>query len=215
MFSFGASPQAPPPQVEEADDNPDIQNLQIEENHLQVAAVGALQVAAGGALQVAAGGAAGGAAGDAEVVNFPLVNYFNGQVYTPARLCFNEFSNETKTAMTFGGTSFISCGATSRHLKFLNSKLHMQYLLMVDTHFENTKKPTAVYEVNQFLFGTFVDVLHPTRMVMFRIYKNFRDYIFKPVFLALYSNSLTTIPKNLISEPMKEELFTTWLTCTV
>ena len=217
MFAFGAPPL---PQVEEADDNPDIQMLQISENHNQVAAGGAgsLQVAAVGAAAVgaaavggaAAGGVGGGAA--AQTVNFPKVFYFNDPTYTPARYSYEDFAQEAKIAMTFGGTSFISCGATSNHLRSLISKLHMQYLLMVDTHVAKTKTNEDIYAVNNFLFNTFEDVLHPSRMVMFRIYKNFRDYIFKPVFLATYSTSMT---KDIINEPMKMELFNVWLNCTV
>jgi hypothetical protein len=204
LFTFGAPPL---PQAEEADDNPDmigIQNLQISEleNNLQVAAGG-----------VAAGGAGGG--GATPTVNFPKVFYHNNPEYNPARLSFYDMIQETKTAMTFGGTSFITCGPTSNHLKSLNSALHMQYLHMVDTHIANTKDKSKVYEVNLFLFGTFTEVLHPTRMVMFRIYKNFRDYLFKPVFHTLYSTSPEAVPKNLIDEPMKEELFKVWLNCTV
>ena len=216
LFTFGAPPLQ---QFEEANDNPDmigIQNLQIAENHLQVAAggSGAVQVAVGG---FAAGGvAAGGVAAGGQTVNFPKVNYYNNPQYTPARMNIVDFAHETKTAMTFGGTSFITCGATSNDLKFLNSGLHMQYLHMVDTHLQNTGPDTKnIYDLNFFLFGTYEEVLHPTRMVMFKIYKNFRDYIFKPVFLALYSTSLNTVPMNLIGEPMKQELFTAWLNCIV
>ena len=221
LFTFGAPPL---PQFEEANDNPDmigIQNLQIAENHLQVAAggSGAVQVAAGGFVAggVAAGGVAvGGVAGGGQTVNFPKVNYYNNPQYTPARMNIVDFAHETKTAMTFGGTSFITCCATSNSLKLLNAGLYMQYLDMLDTHVKNTGPDVKnIYELNFFLFGTFEDVLHPSRMVMFRIYKNFRDYIFKPVFLALYSTSLNTVPKELVDEPMKKELFTVWLNCTV
>jgi hypothetical protein len=230
-FTFGGPAH---PQIEEADDNPDLdfQNLQIDEYHLQVTVVGvaagaqALQVAAGGVaagaqtLQVAAGAVAAGAGfaagAGAQAVNFPSVNYFNTPLYTPARMGFDDFMNEAKPCLTFGGASFLSCGPTSNALKTLMSKCHLQYLLMLDTHVvNNDNNPAKIYDVNQFLFETFEDVLHPTRMVMFRIYKNFRDYIFKPVFLNVYATSLNIVPKALINEPMKAELFTVWLTCTV
>ena len=211
FFTFGAPP------IEEANDNPDIDfsNLQI---NSQVAAGGvaagaqALQVAAGGVAAgagIAAGAGAGVAAG-AQSINFTKVFYFNNPQYTPAKMCFNDFVRESKTCMTFGGTPFLSCGATSKQLRFLNSKLHMQYLLMADKHIEKYGIG-EVFALNNFLFETYEDVLHPSRMVMFRIYKNFRDYIFKPVYHALYS----TVPPELINEPMKKELFNVWLTCTV
>ena len=162
----------------------------------------------------AAAGAAGAgfaAGAGAQAVNFPSVNYFNNPLYTPARMCFSDFVQEAKPCMTFGLTPFLSCGPTSNIYKELNSKLHMQYLLMVDTHVAETQDITSVFQLNHFLFETFEDVLHPSRMVMFRIYKNFRDYIFKPVYHTMYS----TVPKDLINEPMKKELFTVWLTCTI
>ena len=224
-FTFGA-PAPPPPQIEEANDNPedelDFENLQINENHLQVAAGGVaagaqvLQVAVGGVAAGAGAGVAAGAGIGVQATNFPSVSYFGNPFYTPAKMSFDDFAQDAKGCFTFGGTSFLSCGPTSNALKILMSKCHMQYLLMIDTHIANNNYDTSkTYEVNHFLFETYEDVLHPSRMVMFRIYKNFRDYIFKPVFLNVYSTSLNTVPSALINEPMKAELFTVWLNCTV
>jgi hypothetical protein len=212
-FTFGAPPL--PSQVEEANDNPDLdfQNLQINDTHLQVAASGA---AGTQVLQIAVGGAAGAAGAAAQTVTFPFVNYFGNPLFTPARMSFDDFTSEAKPCMTFGGTPLLSCGPTSNAQKAMYAKCYMQYLLMLDTHIANNNGDVSkVYELNHFLFETFEDVLHPSRMVMFRIYKNFRDYIFKPVFLNVYATSLNTVPKALINEPMKAELFTVWLTCTV
>ena len=207
-FTFGAG--APLlPQTEEADDNPEImgeiQNLQIAD--VQVAAGG---VAAG--AQAAANDAAG-----AQTV-FPLVNYHTNPVFTPARKNFYDFFLVCKLVLTFGGTTVISCGPTSNNYKLLVSRLHMEYLTMVDTHTLNTSNPTAVTNVNKFLFDTSVDKLHPTQMTYFRIYKNFRDYIFKPVYLARYAQTLESIPhEDLVdgADKMKQELFKMWITCTV
>ena len=205
-FTFGAPPL---PQTEEADDNPElvaeIQSLQIAD----------LQVAAGNVAAVAQA-AANGAAG-AQIV-FPLVNYHTNPIFTSARKNFFDFSLVCKTVMTFGGTPVLSCGPTSNNSKLLVSRLHMEYLTMVDTHTMNTSNPNAVISVNKFLFETSVDKLHPTQMTYFRIYKNFRDYIFKPVYLARYAQTLESIPpEDLIegADKMKQELFKMWITCTV
>jgi hypothetical protein len=94
----------------------------------------------------------------------------------------------------------------------------MEYLLMIDIHSQNTKTPLAVNNVNKFLFDTSVDKLHPTQMTYFRIYKNFRDHIFKPVYLARYAPTFESMPPDDLVEgadKMKQELFRMWLTCTV
>ncbi len=219
LFTFGAPPLA-------QDDNPEIeiQNLQIGDYQLQGAAGGSnsLQVAAGGAnaVQVAAGG---GGAGSGSGVgsgsgsgtnNFPLVNYYSdvkNPDFSYARMSFVNFIVESKNCLTFGGTTFLTCGSTSNALKTLNSSLHMQYLHMVDTHLTNTKSDP--YVVNQFLFGTSKTFVHQSRN--FRVFHNFRDYIFKPVFSALYSVQIDpeAIPESLIDreEDTKMEMFSLWL----
>ena len=202
LFTFGA-PFIP--KLEEADDTPGlgVQNLQIAEH--QVAAGGGfgapvLQVAAGGGF--GASGAAGG-----NTSNFPSVDYFNHPSYTEARLNFNLFVKEsTKKGFNFGGNILITCGHASNLLKVLNSKLHMQYLLMVDTHVNTVKDSNAVSQVNKFLFEEYQEIIHPTRGP-FKIYRNFRDYIFKPVF-ATYG---FVMPIDLIEGTVMRELFRMWL----
>ena len=93
-------------------------------------------------------------------------------------------------------------------LKVLNSKMHMQYLLMADEHAYNMKDYGAVSQVNKFLFddSEYHEVHHPTKWY-FRVYRNFRDYIFKPVFNT-YSN---VMPVELVEGKVMRELFDMWL----
>jgi hypothetical protein len=213
-FTFGASP---PPQTEEADDNPEltgeIQNLQIADN---------LQVAAGGVtagVQAAAGGVGAGAAGaaGAQFIPGPVLNYHINPIQTNSRKNFFDFNLACRTVLTFGAIYILSCGPTSNNLKLLISRLHMQYLWMVDNHIMTTNNLLAVNSINKFLFETSVAKFHPTQGTELRIYKNFRDCIFKPVFLACYATSLESVPDDLVegADKMRKELFRMWLTCTV
>ena len=206
-FTFGAVAGAPPlPQTEEGDDNPELvgeilADLQITDGS-----------AAGAQLAVTGGSSAGTQNG------FPLPNYHNGPLFTSARKNFYDFFLACKIVLTFGGTPIVSCGPTSNNYKLLISRLHMEYLLMIDIHSQNTKTPLAVNNVNKFLFDTSVDKLHPTQMTYFRIYKNFRDHIFKPVYIARYAPTFESMPPDDLVEgadKMKQELFRMWLTCTV
>jgi hypothetical protein len=215
-FTFGGP--LPPSQNEEANDNPEIigeiQNLQIADN-LQVAAGGVAQDAGGG-VGVVVGGAAGGAAG-AQFIPGPVTNYHSNPLQTNSRKNFFDFNLVCRTVLTFGAINVLSCGPTSNNLKLLISRLHMQYLWMVDSHILKTNNILAVNGINKFLFETSVAKLHPTQGTELTIYKNFRDYIFKPVFLACYATSLESVPDDLVegADKMRKELFRMWLTCNV
>ena len=120
-------------------------------------------------------------------------------------MSYSLFCTESKKSISFGGVALFTCGHSSKELKILNSKLHLQYLLMVDTHIAKTNNPGSVYQVNEFLFDNVVNVYHPNQGQVFPLYKNVRDYIFKPVFSATY----VELPFDLIKETL--ELFKFWL----
>jgi hypothetical protein len=73
-------------------------------------------------------------------------------------------------------------------------------------HALNMKDYNAVSQVNKFLFEEYQEVHHLTKG-HFKIYRNFRDYIFKLVFIT-YGN---VMPVELVEGKMMRELFVMWL----
>ena len=129
-----------------------------------------------------------------------------------ARMEFTTFIAETKRCMTFGGYALFQISPTSNELRALNSRMHMQYLAVVDNFLMVPSAKTReelIYTVNKFLTDS-IDI-NTSKYGTSRFFKNFRDYIFKPVYHAHYTAAVSAMPEGFLTGPFNKELFSFWL----
>jgi hypothetical protein len=90
----------------------------------------------------------------------------------------------------------------------------MQYLAVVDNYLKVSSgrvktREELIYDVNKFLTDS-IDI-NTSKYGISRSFKNFRDYIFKPVYHAHYTAAVSAMPEGFLTGPFNKELFSFWL----
>jgi hypothetical protein len=163
-------------------------------------------------LQIGGGPAAGGpqAAGGAASSNVTFSCYFNSDPRVSDRADYGNFVVHSKNALTYAGGKLLKIAHNANEFREFMGACHMQYLHLLDVQ---TVTLTEVTKLNKFLFEDHITI--DTNWGKCQFYRNYKNYIVKPVVLDLYKGAIADVffqsTKTSAAEPLSKAAFTEWL----
>ena len=164
---------------------------------------------------VASGGS--GAAGGPSVTtsNVLFGDYFN-RGYSDTRVRADTFVDWSKDALTYAGGSIFKAAHNNGVRRRMMMAFHMQYLHIIDINTEkltDAAKAIRIGQLNTFLFDEHVKI--QTNWGACSFYKNYKNFIAKPVIASVYNGDLEAelfkSTKDGPEEPLSVACFADWL----
>jgi hypothetical protein len=169
-------------------------------------------VAAGGS-----GGSTSGGSGSSSFVSLTVPSFYGLVDWKDYCYNYGTFCDQVKNPYNFVAGPVIKCHHLTTDYKELTAELHMQYLHIVELHVSSVpdnEKATTVSKVNKLLFEEHEPV--NTNWGTGQFYKNFKNFIMKPVVNERYNGVLDDAffrpNKGSEVQPLSKMVFEHWLT---
>jgi hypothetical protein len=161
-------------------------------------------------LQLGGGPAAGGPKAGSSSSNVQFSCYFNIDPRVSGRADFGHFVVLSKNALVYAGGKLLKIAHNATEFREFIGSCHIQYLHLLDIQ---TTTLSEVTKINAFLFEEHLTI--DTNWGSCQFYKNYKNYIVKPVILDLYKGAIPDVffrsTKTGVSEPLSKAAFTDWL----
>jgi hypothetical protein len=174
-------------------------------------------------LQIAgAAGGSGGAAGGSQATESNLLfDVYHNREWSLTRVGYDDFLDLCKNSLTYAGGPLFKAAHNTLEIRAIKSAFHMQYLHIIDVNMKtpamlsasDAVKSKKIGEINEYLFDAHVKIQTKWGTCLF--YRNFKNFIAKPVIESVYHNDLHDAffrsTKSGFDQPLSKAAFEDWL----